>query len=93
MTKINKKEQLIEEIAKEMLIVFKPEVSTGSWTAMRYRERVSTILEKAILDLQEELIEKVEAMQDRSQSSASLVWNDTLDQVIKVLSPTADKEK
>ena len=56
--------------------------------------QIMQILEKAINNSRNELIEKVEGMQDRSQSSASLVWNDTLDQVIKVLkSPTADKKK
>ena len=32
-----------------------------------------------------EIIEKLEKMQDKSQSSASLVWNRTLDQAIKIV--------
>ena len=61
-------------------------------TKDKFENKVWNFIEKAISDSREELIEKVEGMQDRSQSSASLVWNDTLDQVIKVLSPTADKK-
>ena len=33
----------------------------------------------------EELIKKLRAMQDKSQSSSSLVWNDMIDQAIKIL--------
>ena len=63
-------------------------------TKDKFENKVWNFIEKAISDSREELIEKVEGMQDRSQSSASLVWNDTLDQVIKVLkSPTADKKE
>jgi len=48
-------------------------------------EAVEARLADELSRQKKEIIEKLEKMQDKSQSSASLVWNDTIDQAIKTI--------